>query len=73
MNRGLNFQECPAETPVIIGDSNQCSSCPKETPIYNLNDKKCITCSGTLVFSPEERKCVQTCCGKGHYFNFALQ
>ena len=70
MQSGKNYRQCPLETPVIIGDSQQCTTCPSNAPIYNIETKACVSCPTGLEYSVDERKCVETCCELGHYYNW---
>lgn len=73
MNQGVNWTSCPLDRPFLINGSQNCQACPSETPIYNLTSTQCTACPKGLIFSDAEKKCVETCCPNGRYYNFNVK
>lgn len=70
MNGGVSWTSCPLDRPFLINGSLTCGNCPSSAPIYNLSSTLCISCPHGQTFSDSERKCVDTCCTDGKYYNF---
>lgn len=58
MENGISWKKCPADKPVILGNSTNCTVCPSTTPIYNLTSRTCFGCGKDLVFSQDAGKCL---------------